>query len=118
MRFLVDENLPVDVPELLQGEGHDVLYLARSPQRGATDEEVWSLGASEQRIIVTRDLDFPLPDRPQPPGLVLLRVPDNFTREQIAGVMAEFVASTAFQQIGGTITVVSPGRVRARRLSP
>jgi predicted nuclease of predicted toxin-antitoxin system len=116
MRFLVDENLPVDVSELVQREGHDVLYLAQSGYRGATDEEVWSLAVREERIIVTRDLDFPVMDSPRPPGLILVRLPDTFTRKQIARVMSEFVASAAFQRVVGTITVVSPGRVRVRSI--
>jgi predicted nuclease of predicted toxin-antitoxin system len=116
MRFLVDENLPVDVAQLLQHEGHAVLYLAQSGYRGSTDAEAWSLAAREERIVITRDLDFPMPDLPRPPGLVLLRVPDAFTRMQIARVMSEFIASAAFQQVVGTITVVSPGRVRVRSI--
>ena len=116
MRFLVDENLPVDVAELLQSEGHDVLYLSRSPHRGATDKQVWLLGASQQRIIITRDLDFPLADLPQPPGVVLVRVPDAFTRQQIAEVMARFMGGANFQQVAGKITVVAPGRIRVRDL--
>ena len=116
MRFLVDENLPVDVSDLLRREGHDVFHLAHTDRRGAADEEVWGLAAREQRIIITRDLDFPMRESPRPPGLILVRVPDTFTRRQIAGVMSEFIASAAFEQMPGTITVVSPGRVRVRNL--
>jgi predicted nuclease of predicted toxin-antitoxin system len=116
MRFLVDENLPVDVAELLRREGHDVVYLPHTGSRGASDEEVWRLAAREERSILTRDLDFPMPDSPRPPGLILLRLPDTFTREQIARVMSEFIASAAFRRVAGTITVVSPGRVRVRNL--
>ena len=116
MRFLVDENLPVDVSELLRLNDHDVLYLPHTVHRGASDEEVWRLAAREERIILTRDLDFPIPESPRPPGLILVRVPDTFTRKQIAGVMSEFISSAAFEQVTGTITVVSPGRVRVRNL--
>ena len=108
MRFLVDENLPVGVSESLRDHGHDVLHLAHSGHRGAA--------AQEERIIVTRDLDFPMPDSPRPPGVVLVRVPDVFTGRQIARVISEFAASTALEQAIGAITVVSPGRVRVRRL--
>jgi predicted nuclease of predicted toxin-antitoxin system len=116
MLFLVDENLPVDVAELLRHEDHDVTYLPHTGHRGASDKEVWRLAAREERIIVTRDLDFPIPESPGPSGLILVRVPDTFTRKQIAGVMSEFIASAAFQEVAGTITVVSPGRVRVRNL--
>lgn len=116
MRFLVDENLPIDVPELLERLGHDVVYLPQSGHRGTSDEQVWRLAASEGRIVVTRDLDFPLPDQPAPVGVILLRVPDTFTRRQIADVMAGFTASPTFDEVEGNVTVVSPGRVRARKL--
>ena len=116
MRFLVDENLPADVSELLRREGHDVLHLPHTAHRGASDEEVWRLAAREERIILTRDLDFPIPESPRPAGLILVRVPDTFTRKQIVRVMSEFIVSAAFDQVPGTITVVSPGRVRVRHL--
>ena len=90
MRFLVDENLPIDVAELLRREGHDVLYLPHTGNRGAVDKEVWGIATREDRIIITRDLDFPLPDLPRPPGVILLRVPDAFTRHQITEVVAQF----------------------------
>ena len=116
MHFLVDENLPVDVAEILRGSGHDVLHVAETDRRGASDREIWQLATREARIIMTRDLDFPIPELPKPPGLILLRVPDAFSRSQIGRVVSDFVESEAFQQVTDTITVVSPGRVRARKL--
>ena len=116
MRFLVDENLPVDIARLLQDQGHDVLYVPQSTHRGSTDRAIWQLAAREERIVITRDLDFPLADVPRPPGVTLIRVPDTFTRQQIAGVMAEFLRARKVEQMAGAVTVVSPGRVRARKL--
>lgn len=114
MRFLVDENLPSVVSELLERQGHNVLHLSKSSHRGANDAEVWQLAVREERIIVTRDLDFPLPVTPRPPGLVLLRLPDTFTKEHISRVMSDFIASDAFDRVADAITVVSPGRIRSR----
>ncbi len=114
MRFLVDENLPIEVADLLRRHGHDAPHLSQTEHRGALDEEVWSLAAQEQRIVLTRDLGFSLPVSPRLAGVVPLRVPDVFTGQQLIRVVAEFVASPAFQQVAGAITVVSPGRVRVR----
>lgn len=116
MRFLVDENLPVDVADILRRADHDVLHVSQSDHRGALDKDLWRLAADEGRIVVTRDLDFPLPDTPKPPGLILLRVPDTFRRNQIKDIVAEFVNSDTFSQVEGAISVVSPGRVRSRVL--
>ncbi len=117
MRFLVDENLPADVADVLRRDDHDVLNISESNHRGASDQELWRLGASEGRIVVTRDLDFPLPEIPRPPGLILLRVPGTFTRSRIRDIVSDFVDSVAFGQVEGAITVVSPGRVRRRPFS-
>ena len=61
MRFLVDENLPAAVAEALRAEGHDAFALVESAHRGEDDGAVWALAARERPILVTRDLDFPLP---------------------------------------------------------
>jgi predicted nuclease of predicted toxin-antitoxin system len=116
MRFLVDENLPVDIARLLVEGGHDALYVPHSEHRGAPDLEIWRLAAREDRVVVTRDLDFPLREMPRPPGVLLIRAPDTFTRPQIAVLLSNFIETGALQQVTGTVTVVSPGRVRARAL--
>ncbi len=114
MRFLVDENLPLEVASLLQRHGHDALHLSQTEHRGCSDAHLWELAARDERILVTRDLDFPLPASPRPRGVILLRVPDVFTVEQIAKVMEDFVATPAFNEVVGALAVVSPGRVRIR----
>ncbi|MEX2158610.1 MAG: DUF5615 family PIN-like protein [Dehalococcoidia bacterium] len=114
MRFLVDENLPIDVAEVLAAAGHDAEHVSEIGLRGASDSEVWKYGANEQRIVVTRDLDFPLREAPRPPGLILLRMPDFYTRAQLRQGVAEFCTTEQFSEVEGKITVLSPGRIRTR----
>ena len=83
MRFLVDENLPRDVAEVLAAQGADVVWVAETEFAGSTDDQLNELAIREQRIIVTRDLDFPLTASAHPPGILLLRVPDTYRRLQI-----------------------------------
>lgn len=117
MRFLVDENLPFSLVQLLQESGHDIFDVVASPLRGSPDEQLWKLAAREQRILVTKDLDFPLPQiRPYPPGLVLIRVPDTFTGEQITRLVANALRTTKLKDLEGHITVIAPGQIRMRRL--
>lgn len=99
--FFVDECLPADVTLAIRQHGLDVTDIFERGRRGIDDGAVWALAASENRILVTRDLDFPLRNRlPNPPGLVLLRVPDGATANPSA--------------LLGHITVVLPGRYRQR----
>lgn len=117
MRFLVDENLPFSLIRLLQDSGHDVLDIAASPLRGSADENLWRSAAREKRILITKDLDFPLPrSRPYPPGLILIRVPDIFTGDQITRTFSKAIKTTTLKNLEGHITVVAPGRIRVRQL--
>ncbi len=90
MRFLVDENLPVDVVQVLEAEGHDVLYVAKSNLVSESDDVLNRIAIESDRVIVTKDLDFPLQNTPEPPGLVILRVPKRFGRPHIRALMTTF----------------------------
>lgn len=69
--FLIDECLPFEVTLAFR-------------RRGLKDDAVWTLAATERRILVTRDLDFPLQGMTMRPlGLVLLRAPDDATAPQL-----------------------------------
>jgi len=117
MRFLVDENLPYSLIQLLQESNHDILDVASSPLRGSPDDQLWKLAGREQRILVTRDLDFPLPQiHPYPLGLVLIRVPDTFTGVQITELFSKVLKTTRLKNFEGNITVVAPGQIRVRKL--
>ena len=89
--FLVDENLPIDVVEVLREAGYDCLYVKEPSYRGAADSVLSRLAASEGRIVITRDLGFPVPPPGGPPGLILLRVPPSLSRREIGEIVQELV---------------------------
>ncbi|MBI3609766.1 MAG: DUF5615 family PIN-like protein [Nitrospirae bacterium] len=115
MHFLVDENLPFSLIGLLRDAGHDTFDVAASTLRSSPDELLWMLAARERRILITKDLDFPFPQiRPYPSGLILIRVPDTFTGEQITRLFSKVLKTTKPKDFEGRITVVVPGRTRVR----
>lgn len=117
MRFLLDENLPRSIGNVLKQHEHDVLEVAESPLRGSPDTTLWLEAHRQERILVSRDLDFPLPNiRPNPPGLVLIRAPDTFSSANLAALVDGFLRAIDPNELLGRITVVAPGRVRSRRL--
>ncbi|MFQ5779178.1 MAG: DUF5615 family PIN-like protein [Nitrospiria bacterium] len=117
MRFLVDENLPFSLVRYLQESGHDVFDVAASPLRGSPDKHLWKKSAQEKRILISKDLDFPFPHiHPYPAGLILIRVPDTFTGKQITRLFSKAMKKTGLEDLKGCITVIAPGRVRARQL--
>lgn len=68
-------------------------------------------------VLVTRDLDFPLPNEPTgSPALVLIRVPFNCGASTLVWLLRDFLNTTPAEEIWGRITTISPGRMRSRRL--
>ena len=72
---------------------------------------------ADNRIIITRDLDFPLRDREPAPGLILIRVPNVYGLVQIVALIRDFMSNPRFLEVEGQITVVTPGGIRPRRES-
>lgn len=98
MRFLIDENLPADLAPGLVTTGHDVRAIA------------------EQRILVARDLDFPLPKAlGRPPGLVVMRPRWNARGAEVRHLFADFLSKVDLSSLEGAVTIVEPGRFRQRR---
>lgn len=112
MRFLVDENLPVDVVHALESDGHDVAYVSNTSLKESPDETIHEHAVRDGRILVTRDLDFPLRGASPLPGLILLRLPHSFTRPQIGRAMSWFIDQRVMAEVPGHIAVILPGRYR------
>ena len=53
-KFLLDENIPKSVRNLLKSKGFEAEYT----QKGISDEELASLAKKQKSIIVSRDSDF------------------------------------------------------------
>lgn len=58
MKFLVDENVSMEVVKGLREKNHDVISVAEKGFSGIDDDSVFKLAVTEKRIIVTRDFHF------------------------------------------------------------
>lgn len=116
-RFLLDENIPHRISDRLRQTGHDVIEATAPDLRGSRDEELWKLAAREGRIFVTRDERAAgLRVRPQPPAVVLLRVPDQSTAAAIDALFAAFWGTVDPARLSGHLVSVRHGRYRYFRL--
>ena len=61
MRFKLDENIGNSFAAVLEAAGHDVSTVVRQHMAGADDRRVYEVCVSEQRTLVTFDLDFANP---------------------------------------------------------
>lgn len=59
MRFLVDAQLPKTISLFLDYKGHDSLHTLDLPNKNKSkDSEINLLSSKEQRIVVSKDMDF------------------------------------------------------------
>lgn len=116
MRFLIHENLPAALVDLMTQRDHDAVHARDAGLGSRPDEDVWSLAARDDRILVTRDLDFPLPNEPKPAGLVLLRLQWRADRNQILAAVARLLDEEDLEKVRGKITVIGTGQPRMREL--
>ena len=86
MRFLVDENGGLVVPDWLRSQGHEVFSVYQSA-RGIDDDEVIRKAFDENWILITSDKDFgDKVFREQRPhrGVILLRIENQLSTNKIA----------------------------------
>ena len=116
MRFLANENVPLDVVEALRNAGHDVAWI-RVDAPGAKDPDILRRAVVENRVLLTSDKDFgELAFRfglPGACGVVLFRL----QADSSAALAAQVVAATASRSDWvGNFSVVERGRIRVRPL--
>jgi predicted nuclease of predicted toxin-antitoxin system len=58
MKIFVDENIPMMTVRALRDDGHDVLDIRGTPDKGMEDGTLWNLVKSEERLLITTDKGF------------------------------------------------------------
>jgi predicted nuclease of predicted toxin-antitoxin system len=112
MRFLANENLPLEAVETLQQMGIDIASVG-DVCLGADDPEVLAYAVQDDRILVTFDKDFGelifYSRETPPPGIILLRF-----RLHSPSFVAEILKTTLEQEIDwrGHFSVVTESRIR------
>lgn len=116
MRFLADQNVPLDVIEGLRDEGHDVTW-AQADYPGADDEVLLEAAQREDRILLTFDTDFGTlafhRGLPASSGIILFRL-----TPAAPAVVAETVVETirSREDWQGHFSVVDDTQIRMRSL--
>jgi predicted nuclease of predicted toxin-antitoxin system len=114
VRFLANENFPLDAIKTLRQAGHDVVWI-RTDNPGTRDQEVLARAIAEDRILLTFDKDFgQLAFRSRLPascGIILFRVIPP-TSEQIAHLVLSALETQ--REWNGHFTVIESNRIRVR----
>lgn len=118
MRFLLDEAIQHRLADHLAEAGHDATHVVRIGLAGASDPEVLALAATEDRILITTDTDFPtllaLSGEPIPSVLLLRGISDSI-QGRLAAIL-NALPSIQEELEAGAVAVVERDRVRLRSL--
>lgn len=116
MRFKTDENLPREVADFLNQNGHDAIRVDEQGLAGVADPGIAAVCLVETRAIVTLDTDF-MDVRRFPPenyaGILVLR-PHRQTIPRILDLTRRFAALLGSEPLVGKLWIVNEGRVRIR----
>jgi len=120
MRFLLDADVPRSSAQVLRKLGHQVQDVRDINLGDATDEEIIKYAKENNLILVTRDIEFANILRytaGSHVGIVVLRLPFDFTSEQINTVLHDFIKSVKTEELVNNVTIVELGKYRIRRFS-
>lgn len=116
MRFKIDENLPDEAAESLRNAGHDALTIHDQQMVGDPDPQVAVICQSEQRAIVTLDLDFS-DIRTYPPGsyhgIVVLR-PRTQAKPVVLALMSQLIPLLETESLAGSLWILQENGLRIR----
>ena|ERR1700690_268528 len=116
MRFLIDENLPVEIKELLSRRGYDAVHALDRFKPGRSDKIIFKTAQKEHRLIVTCDLDFS-DIRRFPPGthrgIIVLRLQVQST-PRFLRVLEGFLKATSIDRCAKAITILEETGYRIR----
>jgi len=117
MRIKLDENLPLQMAAGLAARGHDVHTVYEEKLTGLEDPQIWAAAQSEQRLLITQDLDFSDMRQFVPGthhGILLIRL-HSPSRSNLIHRILELFHTEDVASWAGCFVVATERKVRVRR---
>jgi predicted nuclease of predicted toxin-antitoxin system len=118
LKFLVDMPVTPQAVAHLQAKGHDAVHAFAVGLGTKLDSEILDRARTEDRIVITADLDYPRLlallklDRP---GLILFRG-GSYSDAEMLALLDRVLAQAGTLNLESSITVVDQHRIRRRSL--
>ena len=118
MKFLIDMPVSPKTCDFLNKKGFDAVHLYPLGKAKVTDIEVIELAKTENRTIVTMDIDFPTilaHSHAKTPGVVLIRMM-YATVERIIQRLMHLLKAIPEKEIKNSVVVLEDFDIRIRKL--
>ena len=115
MKFKLDENFGTRTQQVFTEFGHDVHTVRQEDLQGAADQRIYEVCQTEQRCLVTLDLDFTDVVRFPPEqtgGIVVVRVPRNPSLTLLEQLVRQFLQTLNQMSVEKQLWIVETGRIR------
>lgn len=119
MKFLIDEDLPRSIAQLIERYGHEAYDVRDIGLRGAKDSEIAAYVQGKGLCIITGDYDF-ADIRNYPPvqyaGIIVLSFPNDASVSFILRLLEGFLKDEKLvSEISEKLAIVEPGQIRIRK---
>ena len=118
MKLKLDENLGNRGAVLFRAAGHDVATVVEQNLTSTPDCDLLAICHSEERALVTLDMDFsnPLVFEPtQYSGIAVLRLPSQIVPDDLWAACRVLIAAMSKSDLRGKLWIVQRDRVREYR---
>jgi predicted nuclease of predicted toxin-antitoxin system len=115
VKFKLDENFGTRTQQIFTEFGHDVHTVRQEGLQGAADQKLFEMCKTEQRCLVTLDLDFTDVVRFPPHstgGIVVVRVPRNPSLPLLEQLVRQFLQTLKRMSVEKQLWIVEVGRIR------
>ncbi len=119
MKLLIDNALSPTVAEKLREAGHEALHVREREMQASTDEEIFELAGSEDRVLVSADTDFGTIlalRRSARPSVIIFRRTSGRRPEAQAKLLLDRLPDIQEALDQGSVVVIEETRLRVRRL--
>jgi len=113
MRFLIDENVRLEIAEFLRNEGHDI----KTIPSGIENSEVIRLAQKEQRILLTHDIHFSnilLYPPKQYSGIIRIKIHPPLV-DKIVSALKYLLSKTSPEEFDKKLFVLEKDNFRIRK---
>lgn len=120
MKFKTDENLPAEAATVLREAGYDAETVWDEALTGADDTIIAGRIRTEDRVLITLDLDFANIRSYPPedyPGIIVLRL-DHQDKASTLGVIRRVALALGHRSPVGELWIVEEDRIRFRQGRP